>query len=141
MEIDLIVTFILTGFYLEIPFGTETSRMRLLQILGEVEGLNKKNGVFEIFKKNNVFFYLGFGGRGMLSGIKIGDISFLKIHLSFIDELLTKNKIHYKKVNKNMTYILDNGVKIFFNEIEGQKLIKEIVKADSKITEDKLLMI
>lgn len=139
MQFDSVINFILTGQLLNIPFGARTSRMELKQFLGNVQGLNKKNGVYEIIKKDNAFFYFGFGARGSLTGVKLNNLLPLKITMCFINDLLTKNNILYQSSGQNKFYILENGVKIYFEELEGKKYLKELIKADNNAIAENLL--
>jgi hypothetical protein len=109
--------------------------------LGDVEGINKKNGVFEVLKKDNVFYYFGFGARGNLSGIKIGSISSLKINSNFIKKMLQSNNIAFEFDSSNMLCILENQVKIYFDfdKNENNNYVKEILKTEDQIIEKKLL--
>jgi hypothetical protein len=112
MEIDTVLNFIITGIFLNMPFGTKTSRINLIQLLGDIEGINKQNGVFEIIKKKNAYFYCGLGTRGALSGVK--------------------NK-------QNNSYILSNGVKINFKDLNGEEIVNEILKVESNFIEERFL--
>lgn len=135
MKKDLVIEFILKGEFPNIPFGTRTTRMSLINMLGMMEGVNKKNGVYEILKKENIVFYFGMGARGHLQGIKINNLLSLKIERNSIQELLQSNNILYK-LDEDVL-VLDNGIIISFDE--NQKNIIEVLKADTQMIESKML--
>ena len=139
MKYDLVINFILTGQLFNIPFGARTTRMELIQFLCNVEGFNKRNGVYEIIKKENAFFYFGFGTRGNLAGVKLNNLSSLEITKNIIDDLLAKNNILNQSNGQDHTYFLENGVKIYFKELRGQKFVNEIIKADSNVILNSLM--
>lgn len=136
MKLDVIIGFLLEGTFPFISSHLRFTRMMLIQILGHVEGINKKNGVYEILKKDNVLFYFGFGSMGNLGGIRIFDIQHLKIEYSFVLDLLQNNNINYEFDSDKMMCQIENGVKVYFDE--EQKYILEILKAEDKTLEKRL---
>jgi hypothetical protein len=139
MKMDLIIEFILNGMFKDIPFSEVAPRMTLIRKYGEIKGFNKKNRIYEILKKDNVLFYLGFGARGKLEGVRICDVLSLKIDYTFIEKLLQTNNISYEFNTSKMICVLENDVKIYFDE--DRKYIIEILKTENQMIEKKLLAV
>jgi hypothetical protein len=140
MEKDTVLNLIIDGFHKDFPFESKTNRVSLLETFGILEGINRKNGIFEILKKNSIFFYVGYGTIGFLNGIRICDLVNMKIDISFIDEILFTNKIKFKVDSIERIYVLENGVKIFFRKEEGEEnlFVSEVIKTRHPDTEKRL---
>jgi hypothetical protein len=135
MEKDTIIEFILNGYFLNAPFRTITTRNFLVNMLGVYEGINKKNGTYEMLRNKNIIYYLGNSTRGYLQGVRIYNLLPIKFEYSVLLKLLEGNKIEFIR---DKEYIkLENGVKIYFEK--SQKYIEEIIKADNHTIERKLL--
>jgi hypothetical protein len=141
MEKDTVLNLIINGFHEDFPFESKINRVTLLDTFGILEGINKKNGVFEILKKHSILFYVGYGAIGFLGGIRICDLLKFKKSSSQIDEILQEYKINHTSNENTRIYILENGVKIFFNTLEKEELfyVSEVIKCQNLNMEKRLM--
>jgi hypothetical protein len=143
MEKDTVLNLIINGFHEDFPFESKINRVTLLETFGTLEGINKKNGVFEILKKHSILFYVGYGTIGFLNGIRICDLLKFKISNSQIEEILKEHKINYTSNPNSKIYILGNVVKIFFTTLEEEKdelfYVSEVIRCQNLNIEKRLM--
>ena len=121
----------MTGSYDSIIFGQMTNRQTITNKLGKISGKNKKNGLFEILYKDNVYYYVGFGVIGFLQGIKISELYKYKLDLNSILKELSLLKITYEVICSEKVFLKDKKIYMFFkSETIDEHYLEEVIKAN-----------
>lgn len=143
MDAKFIFEIIQTGTYQSLPMGSSTSRGELLEVIGEAEGINLlNNGAYEIYKKNQVIFYIGKVVRGALRAVRICNLEELDIYYSEIVDFVQKNNINYFVSDDGMILILENDTKIFFQDSGNeQKVVYQIIISTQPVFEERILKV
>jgi hypothetical protein len=143
MEVKAILELIQTGTYQSLPMGSSTSRVELLEVIGEAEGINLlNNGGYEFYKKNQVIFYIGNVARGSLRAVRIFNLEELDIYYSEIVDFVQKNNINYSVSDDGMILTLGNDTKIFFQDSGNeQKVVYQIIISTISVFEERILKV
>lgn len=138
MSYDVINDFIINGSINGINLKSSYTRTSIINKLGSVEGINKKNRTYEILKKNNILFYVGYGSIGFLQGIRIFNLLPMKIEYEYVKNVL-KDNFTILTYDNSIIIITINGVKIYFDPI--YKYVTDLIISKDESIEKKLFLL
>lgn len=140
MTIEDIQNYIISGEIFGLSLTPRIGRMDLLNDFGHLEGINKKNGVYEILKYQNLIFYVGFGTRGSLEGIKMTNLDDLKITMEEIEKILEANKINFQMTSNVIHCQTGNELILNFSpDGNGNYYLDNLINVEDKVLLDKLI--